>query len=455
MAKERELQSTEQLGSAPLGKLIRELALPAIVAQVINLLYNIVDRIYIGRIPEVGSLALGGIGICVPIILIISAFSAFSVSGGAPLASIAMGKGNYDEAERHLNTNAGLVLLLSVLLTVFGLIFIDPLLRFFGAQTENFSYAHDYMQTYLLGTVFVLGTLALNSFIGAQGKALVAMRTVLIGAVSNIILDPVFIFVLNLGVRGAAIATVISQALSFFSVVLFLRSEKSRLRFSSIRIEKPLLKMCLALGVSGFIMFASESAVMTVLNRLLGFYGGELHVSAMVVMQSMIQMIFIPLTGYQNGVQPLLSYNYGADNADRVFGILKISFVLQFGYALAGSLIAILFPALIAHIFTPDPELIAIVEQYLPIFIAGMSIFGLQMLAQMYFVGSNKPKYAIFLASLRKIILLIPLAFILSSQLGLFGIYLAEPIADAGSALTAGALMLHQIRKYKKSVAKS
>lgn len=279
-------QADDRLGTAPIGRLIRELALPGIVAQVINLLYNIVDRIYIGRIPEIGSLALGGIGISMPIILIISAFAAFATSGGAPLASISLGAGDRDKAEQYLNSNAGFILAVSLAVTVLGSVFLSPLLRFFGAQANNFSYAHDYMQIYILGTVFVLGTLALNSFISAQGEAMTAMRTVLIGAVSNIILDPIFIFLLGMGVRGAAVATVISQALSFLSSLLFLRSDRSRLKLTGIRIEPALLLQCLALGISGFTMQATESAVTTVFNRLLGVYGGELHVSAMVIMQS-------------------------------------------------------------------------------------------------------------------------------------------------------------------------
>lgn len=443
-------QADDRLGTAPIGRLIRELALPGIVAQVINLLYNIVDRIYIGRIPEIGSLALGGIGISMPIILIISAFAAFATSGGAPLASISLGAGGRDKAEQYLNSNAGFILAVSLAVTVLGSVFLSPLLRFFGAQANNFSYAHDYMQIYILGTVFVLGTLALNSFISAQGEAMTAMRTVLIGAVSNIILDPIFIFLLGMGVRGAAVATVISQALSFLSSLLFLRSDRSRLKLTGIRIEPALLLQCLALGISGFTMQATESAVTTVFNRLLGVYGGELHVSAMVIMQSMIQITFIPLLGYQTGVQPLLSYNYGARNQQRVTAVLKISFILQFGFALAASLTAILFPHLVARVFTDDPVLIDVVARYLPIFMAGMSIFGLQMTAQMYFVGSNKPKHAILLAALRKLVLLIPLCFILSAKLGLKGIYMAEPIADAGSALTAGALLLFQLRSMKE-----
>lgn len=445
-----QVTGAERLGREPVGKLIRELALPGIVAQVINLLYNIVDRIYIGRIPETGSLALGGLGICMPIILIVSAFSAFSSSGGAPLASIAMGERDYRKAERHLQSNAGFVLLLSLILMILGLIFLDPLLWFFGAKENNFSFAHDYMQIYFLGTAFVLGTLSLNSFISAQGEAMIAMRTVLIGAVSNIVLDPIFIFALHMGVRGAAIATVISQALSFLFTLWFLRSPRSRIRLNSLKIDYPLILQCIALGISGFTMYASESAVVTVINRLLGQYGGEMHISAMVVMQSMIQMIFIPLAGYQNGVQPLLSYNYGAKNRARVLSIMQKSFIMMFGYTLAASLTAILFPGLIAGIFTGDQALVDIIVKYLPVFMAGMTIFGLQMLAQMYFVGSNKPKYAIFLASLRKLILLIPLCFILSRSIGLFGIYLAEPISDAVSAACGGLLLFVQLRRYSQ-----
>lgn len=447
------VQSVDRLGRDPLGKLIRELALPGIVAQIINLLYNIVDRIYIGRIPEVGSQALSGLGICMPIILVAAAFASFASSGSAPLASISMGEGDMKTAERHLATAAGFMLVTSVVITALGLIFIDPLLYFFGALPGNFIHAKQYLGIYLIGTVFVLGTLALNSFISAQGHSKIAMRTVMIGAVSNIILDPIFIFLFNMGVRGAAVATVISQGLSFLSIILFLRSENSRLRLTSLKIDPALLRKALKLGVSGFTMSATGAAVALIFNRLLGIHGNELHISAMVIMQSILQMIFIPLNGYTMGVQPLLSYNYGARKFDRVNRVLKISFIFLVGFAFIGAMLAILFPRFIGGIFTGDEKLLHLVGKYMPIFLAGMPIFGMQMVAQMFFVGSNQPKYAIFLASLRKLILLIPLCFILAHYMGLIGIYIAEPIADSISATTAGILLLTQVRRMRKAFA--
>ncbi|MDO5696139.1 MAG: MATE family efflux transporter [Eubacteriales bacterium] len=437
---------TERLGQEPVGRLIRELALPAIVAQVINLLYNIVDRIFISRIPDVGSLALSGIGVALPVILIVSAFSAFSAFGGAPLASISLGAGDVDRAERLLKANAGMALLFGMLITVLANVFLNPLLRFFGARETNLPYAAEYLGIYLLGTVFVLGTLALNSFINAQGSSRIAMRTVVIGAVANIALDPIFIFTLNMGIRGAAVATVISQGLSFIAVLLFLLSKKSRLRLRGVSLEKRLVGESMKLGVSGFTMTATESAVMTVFNRLLSLHGGEMHVATMVILQSVLQMLFIPMSGYVGGVQPLLSYNYGAGNRARVRMILNRSLCILCGFSFLTALSAVLFPGIYARIFTDDPALAVLVRRYLPVFIAGMTIFGFQETAQMYFVGTNQALHSIFLASLRKIILLIPLCFILSAHFSVFGVYISEALADALSASTAGWLFFRQYR---------
>ncbi|MDO5734360.1 MAG: MATE family efflux transporter [Eubacteriales bacterium] len=447
--KERALVNPDRLGQDPVKSLIKELAMPAIVAQLINLLYNIVDRIYIGRIPETGSLALSGLGIAAPIILTLSAFSAFASFGGAPLASISLGAGDEKRAERLLQTNAGYSLLLGVLLTVLTTIYLEPLLYFFGAQESNLPYAASYLRIYLIGTTFVLGTLALNSFISAQGASRVAMRTVLIGAIANIILDPIFIFTLKLGVRGAAYATVLSQALSFITVLYFLLSKDTKLRLTGLRLDLKLFFESTKLGISGFTMIATQSAVATVFNRLLSVHGGELHVATMVILQSIIQMLFIPMNGYIGGVQPLLSYNYGAGNLQRVKEILQRSLILLCSFSFISAVTVALLPGLFAWVFTNDPELASLVRQYLPTFIIGMSIFGLQETAQMYFVGTNQALRSMFLATLRKIIILIPLCYILSARYSVYGVYLSEAIADASSASIAGLMFFSQYRKFK------
>ncbi len=449
MAKTR-VYASDRLGTDPLGRLIRELAMPGIVAQVINMLYNVVDRIYIARIPEVGSMALSGLGIVMPLLMVFGAFSAFTTSGGAPLASIALGAGDQERAEKLLASNAGLMAVLGVLMTSLGLIFKEPLIYFFGGTEANFVYADEYLSIYLLGTIFVLGTLGLNSFISAQGEAKIAMRTIMIGAISNIILDPIFIFAFRMGVKGAALATIISQFISFTTVVSFLVSKNSKLRLRGLGFNPGLIWESVKLGIAGFVMSATQSAVVTVFNRLLAFHGGDLHVATMVVLQSIIQMIFIPMNGYIMGVQPLLSYNYGAKQYDRVNRIIKISAILLVGFAGTISILSILFPGAFAVIFTNDPALIALVRRYLPIFIAGTTIFGMQMVAQMYFVGSNQPGFAIFLASLRKVILLIPFCFLFAAWWGVIGVYAAEAVADALSAITSGLLLVWHVRRMKK-----
>lgn len=436
----------DRLGQDPISKLIKELALPTILAQLINILYNIVDRIFIARMPESGSLALSGLGIATPIIMTIAAFSAFSSFGGAPLASISLGAGDERRANRLLQANAGFILLLAILITVFCSIYIKPLLYFFGAEKSNFIYAQSYLRIYLLGSCFVLGTLALNSFITAQGASRIAMRTVLIGAVFNIILDPIFIFVFKLGVKGAAYATIISQALSFGSVLFFLLAKDTRLRLSGLKLDFGLILESLRLGVSGFTMLATQSAVVMVYNRLLAEYGTELHVAAMVILQSIIQMFFILMDGYISGVQPLLSYNYGAGNYLRVKEILRRSLLLLLSFSVISASIVALFPGVFAAIFTSDPDLVNLVKTYLPIFIIGMSLFGLQETAQMYFVGTNQALRSIFLAVLRKIVILIPLTYILAARYSIFGIHLSETVADATSAIIAGLMFFSQYR---------
>ena len=400
-----------RLGTEKIGKLMLELALPSVLAQIVNVLYNIVDRIYIGRIPDVGSLALTGVGVTFPIITIISAFAGFASGGGAPLAAIALGQKNRDRAEKILGSSTSLLLFFSVCLMAFFFFFQTPLLYLFGASSNTIRYASTYISIYLVGTVFVELAVGLNTFISCQGHARTAMCSVLIGAVINIGLDPVFIFVLHMGVSGAALATILSQALSAAWVLRFLTSKKSGVRLS-LRTMKPdfsILGSVMALGISPFIMSATESAITIVMNHGLQTYGGDLYVGSMTILQSVLQLIFVPVNGFTNGVQPIISYNFGAG---------------QF-----------------------DPELIVIVEKVLPVYIAGMAIFGLQSGVQSSFLGLGQAKISLFIALLRKVILLITLALILPHFFGVMGVYYAEPIADVCSVITAVTLFLCNIRK--------
>ena len=430
-----------RLGTEKIGKLMLELALPSVLAQIVNVLYNIVDRIYIGRIPDVGSLALTGVGVTFPIITIISAFAGFASGGGAPLAAIALGQKNRDRAEKILGSSTSLLL--------FFFFFQTPLLYLFGASSNTIRYASTYISIYLVGTVFVELAVGLNTFISCQGHARTAMCSVLIGAVINIGLDPVFIFVLHMGVSGAALATILSQALSAAWVLRFLTSKKSGVRLS-LRTMKPdfsILGSVMALGISPFIMSATESAITIVMNHGLQTYGGDLYVGSMTILQSVLQLIFVPVNGFTNGVQPIISYNFGAGQFDRVRQTIRRMIAITFTAAFVYVVFAMLRPALFAGLFTTDPELIVIVEKVLPVYIAGMAIFGLQSGVQSSFLGLGQAKISLFIALLRKVILLIPLALILPHFFGVMGVYYAEPIADVCSVITAVTLFLCNIRK--------
>ena len=436
-----------RLGTEKIGKLMLELALPSVLAQIVNVLYNIVDRIYIGRIPDVGSLALTGVGVTFPIITIISAFAGFASGGGAPLA-----------AEKILGSSTSLLLFFSVLLMAFFFVFQTPLLYLFGASDNTIGYASTYISIYLVGTVFVELAVGLNTFISCQGHARTAMCSVLIGAVVNIGLDPVFIFVLHMGVSGAALATVLSQALSAAWVLRFLTSKKSGIRLS-LRTMKPdfaILGSVMALGISPFIMSATESAITIVMNHGLQTYGGDLYVGSMTILQSVLQLIFVPVNGFTNGVQPIISYNFGAGQFDRVRQTIRRMIAITFTATFVYVVFAMLRPALFAGLFTTDPELIAIVAKVLPVYIAGMAIFGLQSGVQSSFLGLGQAKISLFIALLRKVILLIPLALILPHFFGVMGVYYAEPIADVCSVVTAVTLFLCNIWKIlsKETLAK-
>lgn len=448
---EKENHSDDRLGKEPIGKLILKLAIPAVAAQIVNVLYNIVDRMYIGHIPGAGAAALTGLGVCFPIIMLISAFSAFIGAGGAPLATIRLGSRDRNGAEKILGNSITALLILSVVLTLFFLIFKEPILYAFGASDTTIYYSIQYLDIYLLGTIFVQISIGLNSFISCQGHAKTAMISVLIGAVTNIVLDPIFIFTLGMGIKGAALATIISQALSAFWIVSFLSSKKSsiRIRRKNMSIEWKILASITALGISPFIMQSTESLIAITFNSGLQKYGGDLYVGAMTIMNSVMQLLSIPVMGFAYGTQPIISYNYGAGNFDKVKKTWKIIFTITMIITVIPTTAVMVFPEIFAMIFTGDEKLIALTAKTMPIFFAGMLVFGIQMACQSSFVGMGQAKVSLFLALWRKVILLIPMAIILPRFFGVNSIFFAEPIADTVSAFTAGFLFYRFYKKLK------
>lgn len=447
----------ERLGSEPIGKLIISMAVPSVAAQIINVLYNIVDRVYIGHIAGYGDMALTGVGVTFPILMLISAFSAFAGMGGAPLASIQLGKRDYEGAENILGNSAGLLVIFSVTLTAFFSIFKTPILYAFGASGNIIGYATDYISIYLIGTIFVQVSVGLNVFISGQGQARTAMLSVLIGAVTNIILDPIFIFALHMGVRGAAFATIISQAISAIWIIHFLTSDKSvvKLKLTKMKLKPALVGRIAALGISPFIMQSTESLVSITLNSGLQRYGGDLYVGTMSIMTSVMQLIVIPMQGVSQGVQPIISYNYGAQNARRVkeayFKMLAICFLGTF--ILAG--IAVMAPGVYAGIFTDNQDLVELTCKVMPVYFLGITIFGIQNTCQSTFLALGQAKVSLFIALLRKVILLIPLAIILPRFMGVMGIYRAEPTADVISVTVTIILFTVTFKKILHSIEKN
>lgn len=457
MQEQEKEKREERLGSAPIGRLMVSMAVPAVAAQLINLLYNIVDRIYIGHIAEYGDAALTGVGVTFPIIMLISAFSSFAGMGGAPLASIELGRKNHDRAERILGNSAGLIVIFAVILTVLFSIIKTPVLYAFGASEVTIGYAESYIEIYLIGTIFVQAALGLNTFISGQGEARTAMLSVLIGAVINICLDPVFIFGLRMGVRGAALATIISQAVSAAWVVIFLSSKKSavRLKPGNMRLNSEIVKQISALGISPFIMLATESLVSITLNAGLQKYGGDMYVGTMAIMNSIMQIIVVPTQGITQGVQPIISYNFGAGNKERV----KQIFVRLVSVCFAGTLvlggIAVFVPRLYAGIFTDNEALSGLTSQVMPVYFFGIMFLGIQSSCQSTFIALGQAKVSVFIALLRKVILLIPLTLILPHFMGVMGIYRAEPTADIISVTTTVILFMITFRKILRSMGES
>ena len=446
----------EMLGTAPIGKLLFKLALPTVVAQLINMLYNIVDRIYIGHMPGDGRLALTGVGVCMPIIMIISAFAALISSGGAPRASIYMGKGDNGAAEKIMGGCFTLQLFISAILTAVLLVWNEDLLLMFGASGNTIGYATDYMNIYAIGTIFVQLTLGMGAFITAQGFAKVGMMTVLIGAISNIILDPIFIFGCNMGVEGAALATIISQAISCVWVLSFLRGKKTYLKLQrkNMRIDGKLVFPCVALGLSAFIMQSSESVISVCFNSSLLKYGGDIAVGAMTILTSVMQFAMLPMQGIAQGAQPISSYNYGAKNTARVkktFRLLLTSCVV-YSFVIWGAIM--LFPKVFAGIFTPDAELIVFTAKALRIYCGVMCIFGIQIACQMTFVSTGNAPCSIIVAIVRKFVLLLPFIYLIPNlvQNKTMGVYLAEPVADMIAVTFTAILFAVQFKKSLKKL---
>lgn len=439
------------LGTEPIGKLLRQLAVPTVIAQLVNMLYNIVDRIYIGHIPGNGDLALTGVGVCLPLILIVSAFAALVASGGAPRASIYMGKQDHATAEKILGGCFALQLIVSAVLTAVLLLWNRPLLLTFGASENTIDYAAAYMSVYTIGTVFVQLTLGMNAFITAQGFAQIGMRTVLIGAVANIVLDPLFIFALNMGVRGAALATIISQCLSCVWVLRFLTGPKTMLRLKkeNIRIAPALVLPCVALGSATFIMQASESVISMCFNSSLLKYGGDIAVGAMTILSSVMQFAMLPLQGIGQGAQPIISYNYGARNTERVRRTFWLLLRVSLCYSVLLWAIIQMFPGVFARMFTPKAELIDFTVTALRIYCGALFLFGIQIACQMAFVSIGAAGCSIIVAVLRKFVLLLPLIYLLPRLLAnqTMAVYTAEPVADAIAVTCTAILFSVQFRK--------
>lgn len=439
------------LGTQPIKKLLPKLAVPTVIAQLVNMLYNIVDRIYIGHIPEVGSLALTGIGVCMPLILIVSAFSAFVASGGAPRASIFMGRGDGDSAEKTLGGCLTMQVIISLLLTAAMLIRKDELLYLFGASENTISYAVDYMGIYALGTIFVQITLGLNSFITAQGFAKIGMKTVIIGAVLNIVLDPVFIFALGMGVKGAALATIISQAVSCAWVISFLCGGKTVLRLKKENLLPGLRLMppCIALGLSVFVMQASESVISMCFNTSLLRYGGDIAVGAMTILSSVMQFAMLPLQGVAQGAQPITSYNFGAGNSARVRESFRLLLTVCLVYSVALWGLVMLFPRIFVGMFASDAQLIDFASRALRIYCGAMFIFGIQISCQMTFVSIGYALCSIIVAVMRKFVLLIPLIYIMPQLLSdkVSAVYAAEPVADSLAVIFTAVMFAVNFKK--------
>lgn len=446
------------LGTESIGKLLFKLAVPTVIAQLINMFYNIVDRIYIGHIPGEGALALTGVGVCLPLIMIVAAFAALVSSGGAPRASIFMGKGEKENAEKTLGNCFMAQIIASCILTAVLLTWNREFLLAFGASENTIEYSVSYMNIYAIGTIFVQLTLGMNAFITAQGFAKIGMLSVMIGALANIVLDPILIFGCRMGVRGAALATIISQAISCIWVLHFLFGEKTQLKIQKkyMKLERKILLPSIALGTATFIMQSSESVISICFNSSLLKYGGDIAVGAMTILTSVMQFAMLPLQGLGQGAQPIISYNYGAKNVDRVKAAYKLLLKTSLGYVFALWALVMLVPGAFSAMFTSDVELIAFTKTALRIYLAVLFIFGIQLACQMTFTSLGNAKASIMVAVMRKFVLLIPLIYILPAIFKgnqVMAVYLAEPVADLLAVTFTAVLFSIQFKKALQKIA--
>lgn len=448
-----------RLAKEPVGRLLWSLALPAIAAQVVNVLYNMVDRMYIGRIPGQGALALTGLGVTMPVILLISAFSALVSMGGAPRAAIMMGRGKKEEAERILGNCASALVLMALLLTACILLFGQKALMLFGASESTIGYAWDYLSVYAIGTVCVQISMGLNAFITSQGFSRISMCTVLIGAVCNIVLDPLFIFAFDMGVKGAALATILSQTVSAVWVLRFLTGKKTmlRIRMANLRIVPNIYLPCMALGLAPFVMQFTECILSVSFNSSLLKYGGDLAIGAMTILNSVMQFSLLPLHGLTQGAQPIISYNFGAGSKQRVRGAFRVLLISCLNYSTAIWALAMLFPQMFASFFTGDAALIGAASHALRIYMGTSCIFGIQIACQQTFIAIGNAKTSLFLALLRKVFLLIPLIFILPLILPnkVDAVFLAEPVSDFIAVCVTALLFFRTFRAYLRDEEKN
>ena len=438
------------LGSGNVRSLLLKLAIPAVVAQVINLLYNIVDRIYIGHIPEIGTNALTGVGLCLPILMLVNAFATLAGGGGAPRAAIAMGQGKKEDAENILGNCFSTLIIIAIILTVTLSLTAEPLLWLFGASENTIPYAMDYMRIYLLGSIFVLIVMGMNPFLTTQGFAKFAMITTVIGAVINIVLDPIFIFGLKMGVSGAALATIISQCVSAIWVLRFLTGKQTilKLQVKNLKLKASVILPCLALGISGFIMLSTESLLSISFNSSLSKFGGDLAVGSMTIISSVSQLITLPLSGICQGAQPIVSYNFGAGNKERVLSVFKYTLLICASYTTLGWILTMTVPQVFAGIFSSDAALIENAAWCMRIYMAGIFAFGFQISCQQTFVALGQAKTSLLLACLRKLVLLIPLIFILPLffENKVFAVFLAEPVSDIVAAAVTTIIFVTKIK---------
>ena len=449
-------QKNADLGNGKIGKLLFQLSVPAIAAQIINVLYNMVDRAYIGHIPEIGTQALTGVGVTMPVIMAISAFAALVAMGSAPRAGIMLGKKDSDTAEKILGNSLFSLFVVSIILTIVILLFARPILMIFGASNNTIQYALDYINIYALGTIFVQITLGMNAFISTQGFAKISMLTVIVGAIINIILDPIFIFGLNLGVKGAALATILSQGISCLWVLRFLTSKKTVLRIKkeNICFQPKIMLPCLGLGLSPFIMQFTEAIIAICFNTSLFKYGGDLAVGAMTILTSIMQFSMLPLQGLTQGAQPIISYNFGAGKFDRIKKTFKLLIISCLAYSTLIWAICMFAPKIFILIFANKPELIDYSIWAVRIYMAVSCIFGIQIACQQTFIAIGNAKISMFLALLRKVFLLIPLIFILPTfiQDKVMAVFLAEPIADFIAVTTTATLFYITFKKLDSKV---